>query len=147
MLLLLCQYWKQQQGLQQETRAVGNSREFQIQYDAYHSSAEEGKTADTIRLVEQHVKDLIYPLVKFFSDSEEDYHEPDFVGRSKGKQAIRICERILERMGKSEYSTKQKVLWWIAYRKIIRAKLTKIRSTNVRSLQILFIEGKVDIIS
>lgn len=95
-------------------------------------------------MVERHVKGIIYPRVKFLSDNEEDFLQPDFVGGSKGKQAIAICERILQCMGRSNYSTKQKVMWWIAYRKIIRKKLIKLRSTNVRALQVLFIEGKVN---
>ena len=134
-----------QASMKEESSVAGQHKERNEQYLAYNSEAEEGKTIDSINAVEQNVKNSIYPRIKFLSDNEEDFHQPDFLGDAKGKQAAAICNCILDCLGKSEYTIKQKVLWWVAYRKIIKRKLCKLRQANVRSLQTLFIEGKANI--
>ena len=50
------------------------------QYLAYKSGHQEGKTVDSIKTVERYVKNSIYPKIKFFSDDDIDYDQPDFTG-------------------------------------------------------------------
>ena len=141
--LFSCTDIQYQQEIQHDATAVGVSRERQIQYETYRKGTEEGKTLDSISTVERHVKQVIYPRVKFLSDDEDEYLQPDFAEGTRGKQAVAICERILRATGKDNYTTKQKVEWWVAYRKVIRKRLCKLRQSNVRYLQIRFVEGKL----
>ena len=112
------------------------------QYKAYKSGSQEGKTMASIYTVERYVKNNIYPKIKFFSDNEEDYNQPNFVGGGSGKpqQSVSICNKILTSLGKGHYTLTQKVSWWVAYRKIIKKKLFKLRQADVRSLQVVFLE-------
>ena len=104
---------------------------------------QEGTTVDSIHTVERMVKIMIYPKIKFFSDNEDDYDQPDFVaGRQRKQQSIGICNTILKAIGKDDYSLKQKIMWWVAYRKVIKTKVCKLRQANVRKLQMLFLECK-----
>lgn len=97
---------------------------------------------DSIHSVERYVRNYVYPKIKFFSDTDEDYDQPDFVGdEGKKKQTVTVCNKILQSLGKSHYSITQKVKWWVAYRKIIKRKLSKLRHADVRALQMEFVEG------
>ena len=82
---------------------------------AQKCGSEEGKTIDSILLVERSVKNLIYPKTKFLSDTELDYDQPDFATNEPKTQSVRICEKILKKVGKSGYTIHNKVLWWLAY--------------------------------
>lgn len=100
---------------------------------------------DSIHTVERYVKNHIYPKIKFLSDNEEDYRQPNFVGevgKKKPQQAATICTKMLHYLDKSHYNIKQTVSWWVAYRKIIKTKLCKLRHADVRSLQLEFVEGQ-----
>ena len=113
------------------------------QYLAYKSGHQEGKTVDSIKTVERYVKNAIYPKIKFFSDDDIDYDQPDFTGAGAGpkKQAVAICECLLKYLGKTDYSIHKKVLWWVSYRKVIKAKISRLRQADVRSVQVSFMEG------
>lgn len=128
--------------MKNESSAVGKSKERNDQYFAYKSGTEEGKTIDSISAVERYVKNVIYPRIKFLSDVDDDYDEPDFAGDATGKQSVALCNRILLCLGRTKCSIKEKVMWWVAYRKIIKRKISKLRHADVRSIRILFIEGE-----
>ena len=132
--------------MKEESAAVENNAEHVAQYKAYKSGSQEGKTVASIYTVERYVKNGIYPKIKFFSDNEEDYNQPDFVGAdgsSKKQQSVSICNKILMSLGKGHYTLTQKVMWWVAYRKIVKKKLCKLRQADVRSLQVVFLEGEL----
>ncbi len=112
------------------------------QYKAYKSGEEEPKTVTNIIVVERYIKNLIYPKIKFLSDTEEDYNQPDFAGDGKRKQSVSICNKILSSLGRFDYTIKQKVLWWVSYRKVIKSKLSRLRQADVRSLHSQFEEGQ-----
>lgn len=118
-------------------------QDHQDQCDAYKSGADEIKTLESIHSVERYVKNYIYPKIKFFSDSEEEYNQPDFVGEvgKKKKQTVTMCLNLLEFLGKSHYTVKQKVLWWVSYRRTIKTKLCRLRHADVRALQVEFVDG------
>ena len=63
-------------------------------------------------------------------------------GNQKQQQAVSICNSILFSLGKGHYTLIDKVAWWLAYRKVIKKKLLKLRHADVRSLQVVFIECK-----
>lgn len=111
------------------------------QYNAYKSGEEEPKTVANIIVVERYIKNLVYPKIKFLSDTDDDYDQPDFASNGKKKQAVSICEKILPSLSKAHYSIKQKVQWWVSYRKIIKSKIGKLRQTDVRTLHQQFKEG------
>ena len=124
-----------------------NNEEHVAQYKAYKSGSQEGKTVASIYTVERYVKNNVYPKIKFFSDNEEDYNQPNFIGggSSKPHQSASICNKILMSLGKGHYTLTQKVSWWVAYRKIIKKKLHKLRHADVRSLQVVFLEGELHV--
>ena len=92
-----------------------------------------------------HVKTIIYSKIKFLSDNDDDYNCPDFVGDGRNKQTVAICNSMLDHFERTDYSIKQKVLWWVTYRKKIREKISRLRQADVRALQELFIKGKPNI--
>ena len=80
--------------MKEESAAVENNAEHVAQYKADKSGSQEGKTVASIYTVERYVKNGIYPKIKFFSDNEEDYNQPDFVGAdgsSTKQQSVSIC--------------------------------------------------------
>lgn len=131
--------------MKNESSTVARSNERNEQYEAYKSEAEEGKTVESIKTVERLVKNVIYPKIKFLSDNEDDYDQPDFASNGSSKQTVAICDCILGCLDKKHYTIKQKVHWWVAYRKVIRRKISKLRQSDVRALQVFFVEGNVDI--
>lgn len=108
---------------------------------AYKCGYEEPKNVDSITSVQMAVKNLIYPTAKFLSDSEYDYDQPNFANDGPKSQSVRICEKLLKKVGKSGYTIGNKVRWWLAYRKIIRRKIGRLRQSDVRSVQEDFVKG------
>lgn len=114
------------------------------QYEAYRSGAAEGKTVESIHAVERIVRNVIYPKVKFLSDDDHVYERPDFTGGGGPKtQSVAICDKILSVLGRSADSVKSRVLWWVAYRKVIRRKITRLRLCDVHAIKCDFQEGKL----
>ena len=110
----------------------------------YKSGAEEGKTVDSINAVERIVKNLIYPKIKFLSDDDTVYETPDFTGLGPKTQSVAICEKILTALDRPNETMKAKTMWWVAYRKIIRKKITRLRLADVYGIKKAFKEGKLD---
>ena len=112
------------------------------QYSAYQDGSSESKTVESIHAVERIVRNVIYPKVKFLSDDNAAYNRPDFTGLSRKTQSVVICEKILSALGRSSDSIKSKVMWWIAYRRVIRTKITRLRLCDVHCIKREFQEGK-----
>lgn len=111
-------------------------------YKAYKSGDEEEKSVGNIIVVERYIKNLVYPKIKFLSDKDEEYNQPDFTSDVNKRQSVSICNKILSSLGKADYTIKQKVLWWVSYRKIIKSKISRLRQADVRSLHTQFEEGQ-----
>ena len=111
------------------------------QHQAYQSGATEGKTVESIRLVERIVKNCIYPKLKFISDDDSVFDMPDFTGLGPKTQAVAVCERILSELNRSTNSIKKKVMWWISYKRVIRRKIIRLRLADVQGIKKAFREG------
>ena len=112
------------------------------QFSTYQDGTSESKTVESIHAVERIVRNVIYPKVKFLSDDDDAYNRPDFTGLTPKTQSVAICEKILSVLGRSADGIKSKVMWWIAYRKVIRTKITRLRLCDVHCIKREFQEGK-----
>ena len=88
------------------------------------------------------MKNLIYPKIKFLSDDETVYETPDFTGLGPKTQSVAICEKLLTALDRSNETMKAKTMWWVAYRKVIRRKITRLRLADVYGIKKAFKEGK-----
>ena len=107
----------------------------------YRSGKEEVKTLDSINIVERIVKNQIYPKIKFLSDDESLYETPDFTGLGPKTQSVAICNKVLSALDRPNETMKAKVLWWVAYRKVIRRKIVRLRLADVYGIKKSFQEG------
>ena len=103
------------------------------------------KSFESIKAVEKLVKDYVYPKVKFFSDSDSDYNEPDFTAPDdeNSKQTIKIVNQLLQLLSKSHYDLKNKVLFWVAYRKEVKTIVQGQRYASVRRFKKNYLEGEL----
>ena len=112
------------------------------QYSAYRHGFSESKTVESIHAVERIVRNVIYPKVEFLSDDNAAYNRPDFTGLTPKTQSVAICEKILSVLGRSADGIKAKVMWWNAYKKVIRNKIICLRLRDVHCIKREFQEGK-----
>ena len=98
-------------------------------------------TETTVTSIERYVKNCIYPTVKFLSDVDDDYNEPDFVVESTKKQTVKICENILAYLGRDKSNLTEKIKFWKAYRKTVKDKINQLRYYDVRRMKTQFRSG------
>ena len=72
------------------------------QEDVYESGNKEKLCKDGERTMQRYLRQL-FRMVKFLSDSDKEFKQPNFVSnRTQKKQTVTICEWLLEKIGKPE---------------------------------------------
>ena len=126
---------------QSNTQDYDIERKREIQACLYSENSGELKSYESVKAVERYVKKSICPSVKFFSDSDKDYNEPDFADEDNTSQTVKICRQLLQILGKSTYDLEQTISFWITYRKEVRRIVHKQRYASVRRFMKNFLEG------
>ena len=107
----------------------------------YRSSEEEESCSDTVQCIQRYLR-RIYRQVKFFSDTRDNFKEPDFVSpQGRKKQTVVLCEWILENLKRDKTMLEEKVIFWKTYRKQIKSDLKKMRQTDVNGFSKKFKKG------
>ena len=77
----------------------GSMEQVILQNELYERGESEKRHPDTVRCVKSYLK-KVYRQVKFFSDSQENFQQPNFVQKDMETQTVQICNWILKQLGK-----------------------------------------------
>jgi len=122
----------------------------EMEYLHSHPSKKETRSPFVFKSIANYLKDKVFPTVKFWADSDMKFTQPDFskkVQTEKKEQARRICEKILEHLGRepdsgSGYSYHMCVPFWRAYRTEIKDELVRYRANVGSQAKEMYLEGK-----
>ena len=122
----------------------------EMEYLYSHPSKKEIRSPFVFKSIANYLKDKVFPTVKFWADSDMKFTQPDFskkVLTEKKEQARRICEKILEHLGRepdsgSGYSYHVCVPFWRAYRTEIKDELVRYRANVGSQAKEMYLEGK-----
>ena len=111
---------------------------------AYESLSEEAPTKYSICQVKYYIQHEIFRNVIFPADTKRGFFEPSFVimgneSKEDIPQCVTICNILLNRLDKNNYSVEEKVKWWIGHRKVIFKHFSTMRSQVVRNMLTNFV--------
>ena len=111
---------------------------------AYEKLEEESPSRFSINQVRYFLQREIFRNVIFPADSKKGFFEPSFVlmgNESKDDipQCVSICNLLLKRLNKENYSVEEKVRWWIGHRKEVFKHFSTMRSQVVRNMLTSFV--------
>ena len=111
---------------------------------AYENVEEESASRFSINQVRYFLQREVFRNVIFPADSKKGFFEPSFVlmgNESKDDipQCVSICNLLLKRLNKENYSVEEKVRWWIGHREEVFKHFSKMRSQVVRNMLTSFV--------
>ena len=111
---------------------------------AYETNDEEEATKFSISQVKYYIQNEIFRNVIFPSDSKQNFLKPSFVMMGNETvedipQCVTICNILLKRLGKEEYTVEEKVKWWIGHGKYVYNHFSKLRCQVVRNMFTTFV--------
>ena len=109
----------------------------------YRNGSQEDFCFDTEKCIQRYLK-KIFRQVKFFSDLKEDFKCPNFVcdNKEEEQQTVQICNWLLSHMGKDEYESDEKIMFWKTYWKFIYKEISKMRMGDTNAFKNRFIKGE-----
>ena len=122
----------------------------EMDYLYSHPSKKETRSPFVFRSIANYLKDKVFPTVKFWADNDLKFTQPDFrktVQLNKKEQARRICEKIMEHLGRepdcgSSYSIQVCVPFWRTYRTEIKDELVRYRANVGSQAKEMYLDGK-----
>ena len=104
--------------------------------------------------ISNYLKDQVFPLVKFWRDSDAKFLRPDFrtnVAAENKEQARKICEKLLVFCRRqpdlgNNYSMSYMIAFWKTYVPNIKDGLVRYRSNVTGDAKKLYIKGKLVIV-
>lgn len=122
----------------------------EMEYLYSHPNKKETRSPFVFKSIANYLKDKVFPTVKFWADSDMKFTQPDFskkVLTEKKEQARRICEKILEHLGRepdsgSGYSIHVCVPFWRVCRTKIKDELVRYRANVGSQAKEMYLEGK-----
>ena len=126
------------------------TEEQEMDYLYSHPGKKETRSPFVFKSIANYLKDKVFPTVKFWADSDMKFTQPNFgtkVQTGQKEQARRICEKILEHLGResdsgSGYSYHVCVPFWRAYRTEIKDELVRYRANVGSQAKEMYLEGK-----
>ena len=99
--------------------------------------------------ISNYLKDQVFPLIKFWTDSDAKFLRPDFNDRitlEKKEQARRICEKLLVFCRRipdngSDFTMRTKIAFWKTYVPNIKDGLVRYRSNVTADAKKMYIKG------
>lgn len=99
--------------------------------------------------ISNYLKDQVFPLIKFWTDSDAKFLRPDFrdsVTSEKKEQARRICEKLLVFCRRipdngSDFAMRTKIAFWKTYVPNIKDGLVRYRSNVTADAKKMYIKG------
>ena len=99
--------------------------------------------------ISNYLKDQVFPLIKFWTDSDAKFLRPDFkdsITLEKKEQARRICEKLLVFCRRipdngSDFTMRTKIAFWKTYVPNIKDGLVRYRSNVTADAKKMYIKG------
>ena len=108
---------------------------------AYRKGIKDDEYVVDKTLLKRVFEEEIYRYVIFFSENKERFMQPSFV-RIEGEcmsQSAEICEKMLLKTKKTDFSLTEKVKWWMSNRDNIYSCLNELRCKTVKGVMNCFV--------